>query len=242
MRRVAPLALAVLLVGGAGCTSQDSEAGDDEVFAENPIIVDGEPVTNAAEVLAFGEGRIPLDVRDLALCFFSVFDGRSDINPILRCGPELPRNTAFEGNWHTHELGAAPGEGGVVLSVEADLLRGWALLPGERVIRPDGAVPTEERSYVFSPVTATTTPPTGLPSTFPIDFQRCMAAAGFLVFEMRFLYDGDPYVHEGIAVREVRHLAHRTVSFDPTPPSDDAATRACMAQIAAAYGMTAATD
>lgn len=240
MRRVLLLLLPVLMVGLAGCARRD--AGDADSPADTPLTVDGKPVVNGAQVLAIGEGRIALELRDLALCFFSVFDGRRDINPILRCGPELPRNTVFDGTWHTHELVATPHDGGVSLTVAADLLRGWTLLPGEMVVRPDGAVPTEERSYEFSPVTAVTSAPPGLPSTFPIDFQRCTAAEGFLAFELRFLYDGDPYVHEDASVGEVRHIGHRTVSFQATPSGDGAATHACLEQVAADHGMAAGAN
>lgn len=203
-----------------------------------PVTVGGLEVDNAADLLEAAEDRPPQtpDVADR--CFFTVFGDGSDIAPLLRCGPKGNADKARVGPWHAMELQATETADGITLSLADDFSIGWDLLPGERLLRPDDLEPISPEGLPLPVATAFARGVNSLVGRLPLDYQRCMAEAGWIVFEIKLLYDGMATKRDDEVISNIGHSSHRTLSWGPIDVVAEAtATEDCVREIAAAAGL-----
>lgn len=229
MTRLAITALALLAAIVTACSpTADLRA----------VTVGGIQVANAADLLEQAEQTPPQTADIDERCFFTSFGDAEDISPLLRCGPKGNADKSRVGPWHALRLAARQEGDGIVLTIVDDFSIGWDLLPGESLVRPDDLEPLAPEGLPLPVATAFARGVNSLVGSLPLDFQRCMADEGYIVFDVSLVYDGMAQKLESEAIRAIGHDGHVTLSWLPVNvAAEAAATDRCIELIATIAGL-----
>lgn len=206
------------------------------------VTVNGVGIDEPGAILALGEQRLVRDDHEAARCYFSSFSDTNEIAPILRCGPARGANSSNLGPWLTVGL-VATMEEPLTLGIDADFGRGWDLLAGERLFRPDGLAPPPEGNTSLPPPTAFDRSANPIVRELPVDFQQCMHNRGWLVFRTEFLYDGgaQPQMFDDLA--NLEYVGHEPLSFGTIDEAANGAiATACVAEVADEWDLTVVAE
>lgn len=233
MRSLAVFAVFALVVGACAASEPDSAS------SSSTFTVDGQPLVNVADLLEDSEALIGPGAHPEARCFLSTFGGQ-ELNPVMRCGPQAVANRTYTGIWQTYELGVRSTQEGAELAIRRDFGRGWELVDGEKLERPDEVAPLPDDSWMTAAtgdIFATQW------RSVAESFHYCMGEAGLLAFKVEFLFDGRSHFeleqeHEVTAMQLDGYLL---LSFSDAPPAPDVADAEldCLNRVAEEFGVPA---
>lgn len=204
----------------------------------NSITVDGDEVVNAVEILQLAEQAAPQTEGIEDRCFFSRLGDEDGVTPLLRCGPKGNADKTRIGPWHTMTVEVTDTHEGVTLGLADDFGIGWELLPGETLARPDDLQPIPREGLNLPVATAFSRGINSLVGQLPLEYQRCMAEEGFIVFEMELVYDGMAQKLDSETIQSIGHQRHVIVAWGEVDfGANVAATEKCIEQIATSAGV-----